>query len=255
MQRANNAMPPGELAPLFPEQHPDDGSSHLHRQLIGYLGAALPPLVWLIAGCRGAGDATPWHLLPSISDYYYTGSVSAFVGLLVALGLVLLTYGGYINQDGHQDLWAARIAGLAALLVAAFPTRPGEGVPAPAWWEPVTGTIHIGSAVVLFLAFAYFALILFRKGKGPRDADKRVRNRIYLVCGVTILLAWAGTVALHFTHHPIFWPEAVMLWAFATSWLVKGRADVTLKALVHNAVKEPRKAAKALVSAVKGRRA
>ena len=246
--------PPGELAPLVPEEHPDDGSSYLNRQLIGYLGAALPPLVWLIAACRSSGSTTPWALLPSISDYYYTGAVAAFVGLLVALALVLLTYGGYINQDGNKDLWAARIAGVAAILVASFPTRPGEGVAAPGWWEPITGTIHIASAVVLFTAFAYFALVLFRKGTGPRDADKRTRNTIYLACGITIILALGCTVWLHFTHHPIFWPEAVMLWAFATSWLVKGRADVTVKALVRNAVKEPRKSARAVVNAVKGRR-
>jgi len=67
---------------------PDDLSGRLHRQLIGVLGLALPFMLWVIDGVRTYDAATRWRPQDSISPYYYTGAVDAFVGLLVALATV-----------------------------------------------------------------------------------------------------------------------------------------------------------------------
>jgi hypothetical protein len=86
---------------------------------------------------------------------------------------------------------------------------------------------------VLFGAFAYFSLILFPKSKVPkgehRNFFKQMRNFFYylfgwgiLVCIALILILWI------FTDESIFWPEAIALWMFAASWLLKGRVDWTL---------------------------
>ncbi len=89
-------------------------------------------------------------------------------------------------------------------------------------------TMHYVFAVSLFVIFAVFSLWLFRKTSVPKDEslppDKRWRNRIFLVCGIVIVMSilWAGSSL--FTGSAIFWPEAVALWAFAVSWLVKGYA-------------------------------
>lgn len=220
--------------PLFAPREPDDLAGHGHRQLIGALGLLLPLLLWLIAGWRPIDGLTPWRLLRSVSAYYYTGAVAAFVGLLVALGLVLWTYQGYDNANRRRDRIAAGVAGTAAIFVAAFPTAAPDPALALRWWTPATGAIHYAAAVILFGAFSYFALVLFPKTKvaagTPLPSEKRVRNGIYVFCGVAIIAAmvWAGAASL--AGAPIFWPEVMALEFFAVSWLVKGRADRTAAA-------------------------
>jgi hypothetical protein len=108
---------------LFATAEQDDLSSHLHRQLIGYLGMTLPFLLWVIAGWRPTEGLPRWGLLTSVSAYYYTGSVAAFVGILVALAAFLVTYRGYKNEQNRRDRIAAIIASVAAIGVAFFPTR------------------------------------------------------------------------------------------------------------------------------------
>ncbi len=219
------------LEPLFPTPEADDLSSHVHRQFIGGLGLVLPVLLWLIAGWRPTEGLPRWELLGSVSAYYYTGAVAAFVGILIALAVFLFTYRGYNNEYRRRDRVAAIIAGTAAALVAFFPTDAPSDLSVPSWWTPRTGTMHYGSAVVLFAAFIFFSLFLFPKSKVKKGEslppDKQVRNWIYIVCGIAMVvcMSWAGST--FFTGAPIFWPEALALEFFAVSWLVKGRADRT----------------------------
>lgn len=206
---------------------PQDFSYRNHRRLIGYLGFLLPPLLYLLAGIRATGELAPWVLLDSISDYYYTGATGVFVGVLFALSLFLFTYPGYAGVLADRVMgW---IGGLSALGVALFPTAAPAGMPQPDWWSPTTRVIHYISAVCLFSAFIVFSMWLFRKSnipdKSDRPPEKRRRNMIYLGCGIVMIacMLWAGSSI--FTGAPIFWPEAIALWAFAFSWLVKGKAE------------------------------
>lgn len=213
----------------------DDRSDNAHRQLIGYIGLALPLILWVIAGWRPTGLSARWRIMDSISAYYYSGAVAAFVGMLVALALFLITYRGYDNKYGRVDRLAARIAGCAALLVAFFPTSAPDGFPKIPWWTPSTRVVHYVSAIVLFSMFALFCVWLFRLGTSdPPPPDKRWRNRIYLVCGIVILISmtWAGVAG--WKERPIFWLESLALIAFAVSWLVKGRAPTTIANAVRN---------------------
>jgi hypothetical protein len=218
---------------------PDDLSDNSHRQLIGYIGLALPVLLYLLAGARPTSGLERWKVLGSISAYFYTGAVAAFVGMLVALALFLFTYRGYANRYHPLDRGAAIIAGVAALAVAFFPT----GAPIPdlevSWWSPPSAVIHYIAAVVLFGSFAFFSLFLFRLGtdKSP-PADKRRQNMIFLVCGVAIVasMAWAGVNG--WQKRSIFLPESVALAAFALSWLVKGRAHRSIASAVRSVSKD-----------------
>lgn len=207
---------------------PDDLSDNAHRQLIGYIGLVLPFLLIFIALTRDGSER--WASLESISAYYYTGAVAAFVGMLVALALFLFTYRGYANKYNWADRWAAKTAAGASLVVAFFPTKAPVGVPALAWWTPKTGVLHHAAAIVLFTMFAMFALWLFRltaDGEQP-VADKRSRNRFYLFCGIVIVtcIVWAGFNGLN--GRAIFWQESIALISFALSWLVKGYALSTI---------------------------
>jgi hypothetical protein len=212
----------------LPVYQPDDNSSRAHRQLIGYIGLVLPILLILIVLVRDGMER--WRSLDSISAYYYTGAVAAFVGMLVALALFLFTYRGYRNQHYWADRAASIIAAAAALGVAFFPTKaPADTLTLP-WWSPETGVLHFVSALVLFTMFAVFALWLFRITSSEKEvpSDKRWRNRVFLFCGITIVVSiiWA-VIALRNDRY-IFWPESLALVAFAVSWLVKGYAHTTI---------------------------
>lgn len=213
----------------------DDLSDNAHRQLIGYIGLALPVLLYLIAGARPTSGLERWLPLDSISAYFYTGAVAAFVGMLVALALFLFTYRGYANRYHRLDRAAAITAGCAALAVAFFPT----GAPIPAlelsWWSRGSSVIHYVAAVVLFASFAFFSLFLFRLGTDQSPpADKRRLNTVFLVCGIAIVasIVWAGING--WAKKSIFIPESVALTAFAFSWLVKGRAHRAIAAAVRS---------------------
>lgn len=223
------------LEPLFATTEPDDLSSHAERQFIGGLGLVLPVLLWLIAGSRHTEGLPPWELLGSVSAYYYTGAVAAFVGILVTLGVFLLTYKGYNNEYRRRDRVVAIVAGSAAVLVAFFPTSAPKCLSVPSWWTPFTGTIHYFSAVSLFCAFSVFCLFLFPKSKAgggkPLPLDKQTRNWIYILCGIAMVICMLWAAGAHYTGAPIFWPEALALEFFAVSWLVKGRAERTVAAV------------------------
>ncbi|MGB5473941.1 MAG: hypothetical protein WBQ78_10740 [Gammaproteobacteria bacterium] len=211
-----------------PAYRPDDLSDHAHRQLIGYIGLLLPLILIFMAVVRDG--VAQWRSLESISAYYYTGAVAAFVGMLVALALFLFTYRGYSNRYYWADRAASSIAAVAALGVAIFPTAAPDGVPVLFWWSPLTGILHYVFAIILFVMFAVFALWLFRIRPAGEEVtpDKRWRNRVYLLCGILIVasIVWAGVAGKN--GRSIFWPESAALIAFAVSWLVKGYAHTTI---------------------------
>ena len=217
---------------IFPASEPDDLSSHFHRQFIGYLGMALPALLWLLAGWRHTqGLQERWNPLDSVSSYYYTGAVAAFVGILVTLGVFLFSYQGYKNERRWLDRITAIIGGAAAVLVALFPTRAPVEPLIPQWWTPRTGTIHYISAVILFGSFIFFSLVLFPQSRiktsKNRPRDKQFRNGVYIFCGLVMIacMIWAGIAS--YRNEDIFWPEVLALEFFAISWLVKGRVIKT----------------------------
>ncbi len=193
--------------------------------MIGYLGLALPILLVLLVRLRPNSPSDQWTG-NSISAYYWTGAVSLFVGVIAALSLFLLTYRGYANESHKYDRGAAIIAGIAAAVVAIFPTAPPRGDVPVLWWADWIDKMHTAAAITLFSTFAVFSLWLFRKtalGEEP-SAGKKRRNAIYLLCGIGIIAGMAWSVVARHSNRSIFWPESLALGFFAWSWLVKGRA-------------------------------
>jgi hypothetical protein len=102
---------------------------------------------------------------------------------------------------------------------------------------------------VLFGAFIFFALVLFPKSSKTNEQlplGKRVRNAVYRLCGMTMAgcIVWAGLRTQ--TKQDIFWLETIALWAFALSWLVKGRADWTAMQLLRRSSRPGRLVAEML---------
>jgi hypothetical protein len=190
------------------------------RQAVGYLGILLPFVLaignWLIF--RGGLQA-------SVSNYYYTPMRGVLVGSLCVIGAFLLAYHGY---DRWDDLFT-NAAGIGAVGVALFPTPPDN----PSARATIVGYFHFGFGTIMFVSLIVIALWLFRKTSpgAERTRAKQLRDRVYLVCGIVMLVAlsFAGIASLPFATalnpiNPVFWGEATAVVAFGVSWLVKGQA-------------------------------
>ena len=193
------------------------------RWVLGLLAMALPVIlvVWGFFLCECI------EIQDSISDYYSLRTRDALVGILLALGVFLLTYRGYPRQaDDHKflpsDNIVGRLACVFAVGVAYFPNSGGD-------WERV---VHFISAGGLFVMLAIFSLFLFTKTKMgvPPSPKKKIRNKIYVACGLVIVacivLMLLNGLVLDDTSledlKPVFWLESFALWAFGISWFIKG---------------------------------
>jgi hypothetical protein len=189
----------------------DELVSHLTlRRVVGVLGVALPVVLalwgFVLCGCA--------QIRPTISDYYNLRTRDAFVGILFAIAWFLFTYRGYERAD---DV-AGNLACLFALGVALFPNN-GTGR---------ERAVHFSSGVALFLVLSYFSLFLFTKSGSSRTPEKKIRDRVYRACGVSMLVC-IGAIGLCYWYRlkdvplaPVFWLESLALWAFGLSWFVKG---------------------------------
>ena len=222
LTRDVQAVAPVSTEVAAARSRPDDRSTNAHRQLIGWIGLVLPLVLIALAIWRDTLEG--WRNLESISAYYYSGGTAAFLGMLAALALFLFTYRGYNNEYSKWDQRLSNWAGVAALVVAFFPTKSPNGVAPLSWWADWVGVVHHVAAIALFSCFALFALWLFNLTK-----TKTWRNTLYTVCGVGIVVSMLAAGYCALIDHPIFWPESAALVAFALSWLVKGYAFRTLK--------------------------
>jgi hypothetical protein len=189
------------------------------RTAIGLIGSALPAV---LAGGRALLEGP--GLLDSMSGYYHSGMRDVFVGSLCAVGVFLFSYRGY----DWRDALAGKIASASVVGVALCRTTP------PGQRTDLLGGLHVFFAAVYFLTLAVFALVLFRKTDSPEAMTrrKRSRNRVYAICGWTIV-ACLGLIVLAEllpdgsswrSLRPVFWLEAIAVEAFGVSWLVKGEA-------------------------------
>lgn len=192
------------------------------RKSVGVIGTLLP---FVVAIGKALLDRP--GLLPSVSHYYYSVMGDVFVGSMCAIGVFLFSYRGY----DWRDAVAATIAAISAIGVALCPIEPVTGATAR---QIQIGDIHIAFAAIFFLTLACFSLVLFRKtqpGATPTPM-KLVRNKVYTVCGYTILIAIALIAAVFLLPvdspirdvSPIFWLESIACVAFGISWFVKGEA-------------------------------
>ena len=217
----------------LPEKEDIVKSYYRQRRILGYLGLIFPVLLAL-----GAANSTV-NLEPSISHFFHTILRDVFVGVLFAIGTFLIAYEGYTPDEKEwiSDRTLATIAGIGAIGIAIFPNQHSG---------PVSGTIvrelfGIGpSAIIHYTAAVVFsvALTVFCFSKFARTNDLRNR-KIFKICGYFMIfgtfVAIVGSVisvgkmepwATKFSEWSvIFWGEAITIWAFAFSWLIKGRFE------------------------------
>lgn len=182
------------------------------RRAIGFLGIALPVALAL----WGFALTDPPRLLDSMSDYYSLRTRDVFVGALWTIGWFLFAYKGY---DDHDD----RVTDLGCVLALAVSLAPNTG-------PGMVSTIHFASAGGLFLVLAHISYFLFTKTDGTRTMMKEKRDTVYRGCGIA-MVSFVVLIALYkllgeppalARLKPVFWLEALTLWAFGLSWMVKG---------------------------------
>jgi len=200
-------------APSTPEI--DDRTLKL---IVGVIAVSLAGLTSFLAKYR----------ITSVSGSYYEGGYSQIVliGFLFAIAAFLLAY----NGKSKREMVLSKIASVAALGVAIFPCNcPGH--PELASAAPEVRYLHVASAVVMFLILAFFCHEFYNRAQAKGYVQARRRARIYVVCGVLIVLSILVMGIDALTGHPLsarfekltFLGEAVALVAFGISWLTASR--------------------------------
>lgn len=190
------------------------------RCTIGWLGMLLPWIVCILA-------IAYHHLLsppPSISaTYYYEACITPFMVVLGSASLLLFSYKGY---EAIDDIICS-ITGLCGLLVCLFPCNSIKGDLVGTFQIPenVSNILHSIAAIGFFGLLSYNSLFLFTKSSGEKTLRKKIRNAIYIICGIGMVLAMIGLVAIIIFNLPIaggiWWAEMILLTFFGISWLTK----------------------------------
>ena len=192
------------------------------RKTIGWLGFALPWIVLIL--CVIFGCAPEGHLFPdSISaTYYFAPTITPFMIILGAAGIVLICYRGYTWVDDLINT----LTGIFALCICLFPCFNGSYGAVGTFQVPVeiSGWIHNISAALFFLLLAYNCIFLFTKSSGEMTRNKKIRNIIYYVCGGGMATSLIAILFLGSVYSGTWWVEAIALAFFGIAYLTK--ADV-----------------------------
>ncbi len=201
------------------------------RKIIGYLGISLPIV---LVGLSLIKAIFKTGIQESISHYYYTNLREIFTGTLCSVGLFLIRYKGFGNEKWWMnDNFLTNFAGAMAFGVALIPTNPicvyDKIYTLIPFNYTVLGYIHYGFAALLFLSFSLLSINVFTLGQ-QKNEDIPIsilnENNIYKLCGYLIFLFIILIPVckhLEIKYATIVF-EALSLFAFGISWLVKGRA-------------------------------
>lgn len=203
------------------------------QRTIGILGMLLPALLMGFLYL----DTCHFGALESISHYYYTRVNSILILVVGFLAFFLLIYKG----KDPIDFYLSVAASIGALCLLLFPTGNVSDN-----FEDIGGVVvtqladsegrkifHYCSAALFFLSLSYMSLFIFTRSSHPpaeRSRNKKIRNLIYRVCGIVMLVAllviligWMVDRKNPSTEYNTltFWMEVVAVEAFGFSWLTK----------------------------------
>jgi len=201
------------------------------RVLIGAAGILLPIL--LVIGKVISENSL--QIEYSISDYYDNSTAGdILVGVLFSLAFFLVSYKGYAPIDSI----AANLGCAFALGVALCPTTSKN---------LFVHYAHFVFAFLLFSVFIFFSIYLFRKSSPHPTKQKKNRNKVYLVCGIIMIICIVAIAVFEFLvdfkfrekWHPVFWLESLALVSFGFSWITKAEMvfkDDNRKKSVHEKI-------------------
>lgn len=208
------------------------------RIMIGVLGMLLPWLVALIT----------LSIPQSISITYYSlFAVGTFMVVLGSAGILLINYKGYSKID---DI-TATVAGIFGILICLFPMTylpdPNIATGILHLRSDISNIFHSISAVVFFGTLAFMSFFLFTKTKDKNNMSKqkKIKNIIYKVCGVGMIgsfLLFLLQLIPGFNCYCLTWIiEAIALFFFGVSWIVKSDAIPQLQDHENDSLEEQKK--------------
>jgi hypothetical protein len=216
-------------APSDPEKVRYLRSYLFMRAMIGAIGVALPFALVLFDGLMFSGEPFPRD---SLSAYYYSGVRDVFVGALCATAVFLLTYK---VVEKNLDNTLSLVAGAAVLTVALFPTgRPTRDLAfsplQDRFSEDFVQGVHFFAAAVFLGSLAVLCFFFgVREGKRPQGTGQRRSptfwRRYHWTCAGVIVAALLFIAIFAFAGQPgktLLIGEAIAVWAFGASWLMKG---------------------------------
>jgi hypothetical protein len=192
-----------------------DVAGELFRRL-GVATAIGLPFILLVANCLILGRSPE----PTISDYYYTALAPVFE--LVMIGVA----GHFLHRPEPGALHLGRVAGLAALGIAVFPTARAGAVIGS------VGVVHVMCAIVFASALVALTAESGWNSRPTTLLEMAVHRAacVTIACCVTLL-----TADLVFSLTPErscfpFWLETVAVLAFGASWLL-ARPQATFRSV------------------------
>lgn len=186
------------------------------RKIVGLLGILLIPI--LVLGSFILDNTT--QIQVSVSAYYHTSMRNALVGIVCGISLFLLSYHGYTKCDSL----ASKLAGLFALGIAFFPTSATDDK------ADIISKLHYITSGIFFVILSYMSIFLFTKSSGNMTPEKKIRNRIYRICGIIMIISVIGIPiqSIPAIHNRIAFLKTTLiletfaLVSFGFSWLTKG---------------------------------
>lgn len=203
------------------------------RRLLGYLGFLLPML--LIVGVF----LPVVDMKPSISDFYHTVLRDLFVGVLITMGVFLVSYQGYERKEGEpfSDNVLATVAGIMAFGVALFPNETADQIEVTfaqtIMGLKYTSLAHYVCAIVFLFCLGAFCFVRFAQ------TSNLSRRKTYTRCGWIIVASAVFAVGFSVVklsgvepyksyvddYALVFWAETIAVWSFSYAWLIKGHFD------------------------------
>ena len=189
------------------------------RNYCGLLGMLLPFIAMFSAALTPHEDPS-WGY--SISATYY--QTPALAGILTAASIVLMTYDGY---DWRDNL-VTTISGVFGIGIVLFPCAVVWKSDRVGFFQlpvDISHIIHCICATAFFLLLGFNSFFLFTLSDGTVTKQKKIRNVIYRLCGIGMLVFMIWQFITVIAHMPGWWTminEIFLLFFFGISWLTKG---------------------------------
>src|ERR1700712_569374 len=148
------------------------------RKVIGFLAVSIVPV--LVLGSFILDHTNKIQI--SASAYYYTSMRNPLVGIICGISMFLISYHGYTWKDSL----ASKLAGIFALGIPFFPTSETSDK------SDIISTLHYITSAIFFAILSYMSIFLFTKTSGNMTPEKKMRNRIYRICGIIMLISIIG---------------------------------------------------------------
>lgn len=200
------------------------------RRVIGVMIILLCPLSVLF-GLFGI-NVNPEGWWYSVSDTYYATSAPVMISIIAICSFFMCTYNGYDIFDRIVNV----ISGLGLAVLVLFPCKnKGLNLADVGIFQlpsNISSICHLAGTYTAFIGFFINVMFLFTKHGNELTENKKKRNLIYRICGMSIpvvtILIILHNINIITLPNTIWIAEFIALTACGIAWLVKSEAIAKL---------------------------